>query len=583
MARSEAAEAAANLPGILFGLAAEAPDRKLYGYHRDGGWRSMGRGEAAQAVANLAHALRRRGVAPGDRVLLVSENRPEFCLAENAIMVAGGVTVPTYVTNLVGDHAHVIGDSGARAAIVSTRALARRVAEAAGDGGLDLLVCMEGRPEHAAGAAWDELAAEGTDLAMTVAEAAEIPAGRLACLIYTSGTGGKPKGVMLPHRALLANCKSVRTLINGLRLPDGSKYLSFLPLSHSYEHTVGGFLMPSCGMQVIFARGADKLVADFAEHAPEIITAVPRLFEVIRERIVAQVEKDGGLRKTLFGRALALGLRKLDGPPLGLLDRAQDAVLDRLVRDKIRGRFGGRIAALVSGGARLDPELSGFFLALGLPVLQGYGQSEAGPVISVNTPWSNDRRTVGEPLPGVEVRIAPDGEILVRGDLLMDGYWNNPEATANTLRPADDEPPISAGGGGAPWLHTGDVGRLEQGRIFLTDRKKDFLKLKGGDMVAPSKVEGLLCGEPEVAQAVALGEGMAGVAALIVPAEGREPGLADAVARVNSKLSPVERIRRWQAVGEPFTVENGLATPTMKIKRRQVMERYRAEVEALAQ
>lgn len=578
MARSKSAEAAANLPGILFGLAAEAPERKLYGYHRDGAWRSMARGEAAQTVANLAHALRRRGVAPGDRVLLVSENRPEFCLAENAIMVAGGVTVPTYVTNLVSDHAHVIGDSGARAAIVSTRALARRVAEAAGEAGLDLLVCMEGAPEHPAGVAWGELVAEQADLATTIAEAAEIPAGRLACLIYTSGTGGQPKGVMLPHRALLANCTSVRTLINELNLPDGSKYLSFLPLSHSYEHTVGGFLVPSCGLQVIFARGADKLVADFAEHAPEIITAVPRLFEVIRERVVAQVEKDGGLKKALFERALALGLRKLDGPPLGLLERAQDVVLDRLVRDKIRGRFGGRIAALVSGGARLDPELSGFFLALGLPVLQGYGQSEAGPVISVNTPWSNDRRTVGEPLPGVEVRIAPDGEILVRGELLMDGYWNNPVATAATLRPADDEPTHAT-----PWLHTGDVGRIEGGRILLTDRKKDFLKLKGGDMVAPSKVESLLCGEPEVAQAVALGEGMAGIAALIVAAEGREHGLSEAVARVNGKLSPVERIRRWKALPEPFSVENGLLTPTMKVKRRQVVERYRAEVAALAQ
>lgn len=578
MARSTAAEAAGNLPGILFGLAAEAPDLKLYGYHRDGAWRSMSRGEAAQAVADLAQGLRRRGVAPGDRVLLVSENRPEFCIAENAIMVVGGVTVPTYVTNLVSDDAHVIGDSGARVAIVSTLALARRVAEAAGEGGLDLLVCVEGKPDHPKGAAWDEVAAERADLAMTIAEAAAIPAGRLACLIYTSGTGGKPKGVMLPHRALLANCRSVRTLIHALNLADGSKYLSFLPLSHSYEHTVGGFLIPSCGMQVIFARGADKLVADFAEHAPEIITAVPRLFEVIRERIVVQVEKDGGLKKALFERALALGLRKLDGPPLGLLDRAQDAVLDRLVRDKIRGRFGGRIAALVSGGARLDPELSGFFLALGLPVLQGYGQSEAGPVISVNTPWNNDRRTVGEPLPGVEVRIAPDGEILVRGDLLMDGYWNNAEATAATLRPADDEPKD-----GAAWLHTGDVGRIEQGRIVITDRKKDFLKLKGGDMVAPSKVESLLSGEPEIAQCIALGEGMAGVAALIVPAEGREAAVAEAVARVNAKLSPIERIRRWKALGEPFSVENGTLTPTMKIKRRQVMERYRAEVEALAQ
>jgi long-chain acyl-CoA synthetase len=298
---------------------------------------------------------------------------------------------------------------------------------------------------------------------------------------------------------------------------------------------------------------------------------VPRLFEVLRGRITAQVEKDGGLKKTLFEKALALGLRKLDGPPLGLFERVQDAVLDRLVRDKIRGRFGGGVKALVSGGARLDPELSAFFLALGLPVIQGYGQSEAGPVISVNLPWDNERRSVGYPLPGVKLRIAEDGEILVHGDLVMDGYWNNPEASAAALREE----------GGETWLHTGDVGRLESGRLVITDRKRDFIKLLGGDMVAPSKLEALLVGEPEIAQAVAAGEGMAGVVALLVAAEGQAEGLAAAVARVNAKLSPVERIRRWALIAEPFTVENGLLTPTMKVKRRMVLDRYREAVQTL--
>lgn len=565
-----------SLPGMMLGLAREWPDRPMLTAWRGNGWETLSWGQFAMQVAAVASWLRAQGVMPGDRVLLVSENRPEFLITDVAVMTIGAITVPTYVTNTVLDHAHVLGDSGARVAVVSTAALARVVAEASGHtGGLDVLVCMEpGAVEPQGGrlAEWATLEAMPADVVTIMAEADVIPDGRLACLIYTSGTGGAPRGVMLPHRALLANREGVRPLIERLGVA-GERYLSFLPMSHSYEHTVGGFLLPSFGMEVVYSRGADRLGAEMAEFKPAVITAVPRLFEVLRARITAQVEKDGGLKQKLFDRVLALGLRKLDGPPLGLLERVQDAVLDRLVRDKIRGRFGGQVKALVSGSARLDPELSGFFLALGLPLIQGYGQSEAGPVISVNLPWDNNRRSVGPALPGVRVRIAADGEILVAGGLVMDGYWNNAEATAAALRPPEGE--------AEPWLHTGDVGLLEEGRLIITDRKRDFIKLMGGDMVAPSKLEALLVGEPEIAQAVAAGEGMAGVVALLVAAEGQAESLAAAVARVNAKLSPVERIRRWQAVPEPFTVENGMLTPTMKVKRRLVLERYAGVVGAL--
>ena len=561
---------------MMLGLAAARPDRTLFHFWHDGGWARMSWGQFALRVAACAKGLRASGIGPGDRVLLVSENRPEFLIADVAIMAIGAVTVPTYVTNTVTDHAHILRDSGARAAIVSTDTLGERVLEGAAQAaGLDLLVCMEMPPAAPPGTAtttFAALEADPGDLAMLMAEVEQIPPGRLACLIYTSGTGGSPKGVMLPHRAMLANREGVRPLIERLHV-EGEKYLSFLPMSHSYEHTVGGFLLPSFGMEVVYSRGADKLAAEMAEHSPSILTAVPRLFEVLRGRITAQVEKDGGLKQKLFERALGLGLRKLDGPPLGLLEKLQDAVLDRLVRDKIRARFGGGVKALVSGGARLDPELSGFFLALGLPVIQGYGQSEAGPVISVNLPWDNDRRSVGYPLPGVLLRIAEDGEILVRGDLVMDGYWNNAEASAAALRQDEGEEAV--------WLHTGDVGRLDSGRLVITDRKRDFIKLLGGDMVAPSKLEALLVGEPEIAQAVAAGEGMAGVVALLVATEGQAESLAAAVARVNAKLSPIERIRRWAPVPEAFTVENGLLTPTMKVKRRMVLDRYRDTVQAL--
>jgi long-chain acyl-CoA synthetase len=548
---------------------------------RDGGWASVTWGEFALRVAKVAAGLRRSGIMPGDRVLLVSESRPEWNIADCALMAIGAVTVPTYTTNTPGDHGHILGDSGARTAIVSNAALAERVlAGAAQADGLDLLVCMEPPPPPVLPgtrtAEWSELEATQGDLPLLMAEVEQIPAGRLACLIYTSGTGGRPKGVMLPHRAMLANRAGLAAVLERVDL-DGTPYLSFLPLSHSYEHTVGCFLLPSMGMEVVYSRGAERLAAELQEVRPTIVTAVPRLFEVLRTKMLAQVEKEGGLKRRLFERALALGLRKMDGPPLSLLERAQDLVLDRLVRGKVRARFGGRLFALVSGGARLDPDLSGFFLALGLPVMQGYGQSEAGPVVSVNLPWDNRRDTVGRPLPGVEARAAEDGELLVRGGLVMDGYWNNPEATAAALVP-------SAAGGegdGPPWLHTGDVGRIAEGRITITDRKRDFIKTLGGDMVSPAKIEGLLMAEPEIAQAVAAGEGQPAIVAILVPAEGMEKRLGEAVARVNARLSSIERIRRWMPVASPFSVDNGLLTPTMKVRRRAVLERYRGEVAAL--
>jgi long-chain acyl-CoA synthetase len=440
--------------------------------------------------------------------------------------------------------------------------------------GLDLLVCCEDPPAAAglAGHAWTEALATQADPAALAAEAEQASTEAIACLIYTSGTGGLPKGVMLPHRALLANRDGVAPLAERLQL-SGKCYLSFLPLSHSYEHTVGGFLLPSLGLEVVYSRGADRLSAELAEIQPAVITAVPRLFEVLRGRILAGLEKETPFKRKLFDRAVALGLRRMDGPPLGIFERIQDAVLDKLVRDKTRARFGGKLQAMVSGGARLDPDLSGFFMALGLPVLQGYGQTEAGPVVSVNLPWDNHRTTVGPPLKGVSLRIAEDGEVLVQGALVMTGYWGNPDATAAALKPIEAAP--------GDWLHTGDVGVLEAGRLRITDRKRDFIKTLGGDMVSPAKIESLLMSEPEIHQALVAGEGKPALVALIVPAEGMAEKIADAVRRVNGKLPTIERVRHFAAT-EPFTIENGLLTPTMKVKRRMAIEERKGEIETLS-
>ncbi|MBI0435724.1 long-chain fatty acid--CoA ligase [Roseomonas sp. KE0001] len=549
-----------SIPALLLNQARRWPDRPMLRYWRDGGWRRMRWAEFALQVAAVAAGLRSHGVAPGDRVLLLAENRPEFLIADTALMAIGAVTVPAYTTGTVADHGHILRDAGARCAIVSTARLAASLREAAGAGGLDLMVTMEPVEEAVD---WSDLAAAGGDLAMLAAEVDHIPDGRLACLMYTSGTGGPPKGVMLPHRAMLANRRGIESFIRRLNLPEDGCYLSFLPLSHAYEHTVG-YLLCSFGIELVFSRGAERLAAELTEIRPHIVTAVPRLFEVLRARILAAAEKQPPRQRMLFEAALRLGLRRLDGPALGLWERLQDAVLDRLVRRRIRGRFGGRMMALVSGGARLDPGLSGFFLALGLPVLQGYGQTEAGPVVSVNLPWDNDRHSVGRPLPGVTLRIAEDGEVLVQGPLVMDGYWGNAQATAQALRPDTPE--------GPPWLHTGDTGRLEGGRLYITDRKRDFIKTAGGEMISPARIESLLMAEPEIQHAVVAGEGRPGIVALIVPAEKvPEKAVEQAVGRVNRRLGGPERIRRFATV-EPFRVEDGLLTPTMKIKRRAVLQ-----------
>jgi long-chain acyl-CoA synthetase len=540
-----------NLAAMMFDRARTWPGKPMLRAFRDGAWHAIDWTQYAGMTASLARALRAAGVAAGDRVVICADNRPEYPMAEVALMAIRAVPVPVYTTNTIDDHAHILRDCGARAVIVGSAAMAERFAEAAARAsGLDLVVTMDGpdwRAMTAAQAPPDDIAAE----------AEQIPPGALACLIYTSGTGGAPKGVMLPHRAILSNCAGAFELVRPLRLKDET-YLSYLPLSHSYEHTVGQFFLLSIGTEIAYARGVEHLAADMLTVRPTILTAVPRVLEVIRARVLAQVERQTPFKRRLFERALAIGLRRLDRAPLSILDRLLDPILDRLVRAKVRARFGGRLIAAMSGGARLEPDVGRFFLALGIRIMQGYGQTEAGPVISANPPEAIRIETVGPPLRGVTLRLAEDGEILVRGDLVMDGYWGRPDDTAATIVDG--------------WLHTGDVGALDpDGYLRITDRKKDMIVLSGGDNVSPAKIEGMLMAEPEIAQAVVAGDGRAGLTALLVPAEGFDDvAVALAVTRANHRLSVTERVRK-HAIVAPFTVENGLLTPTQKIRRLMVL------------
>jgi len=586
-----------NLVAMFFARAREKGDAPFLWAKRDGAWRSTSWREAASDVARLAAALKRLGLQPGDRVMLVSENRPEWLTSDLAIMAAGCITVPAYTTNTERDHQHILDDSGARAVIVSTAKLAKPLLPAAiRANACEHVIAIERLPAGQSGAVAfhqrDALIAAETADAESCAAEANFTRDDLACVIYTSGTGGAPRGVMQHHGAILHNIEACTALISEDFGWGDEIFLSFLPASHAYEHT-GGQLFPiGLGAQIYYAEGLEKLATNIEEVRPTIMVVVPRLFEVLRQRILKAVEKEGRLKNFLLNRALSIGARSYAGHARPW-DAPMDFVLSRTVRPKIAARFGGRIKALVSGGAPLNPEVGIFFHALGLTLLQGYGQTEAAPVISCNRPKVGLRMdTVGPPLMNTEVKIAEDGEILVRGELVMKGYWCN-EAETKRVIDADG------------WLHTGDVGHIdEKGRIVITDRKKDIIVLDKGDNVSPQKVEGMLTLQPEIFQAMVVGDKRPYIVGLIVPdpewtaewcaANSRtchfdelktDPdyvrALSAAVDRVNADLSVIEKVRRFIAADEPFTVENEQLTPSIKIRRHVIRTIYGERLDAL--
>jgi long-chain acyl-CoA synthetase len=582
----------------LFERAAkQGADRPFLWAKRDGVYRPWSWQRVEQEVRALSRALRAQGLTPGDRVLLVAENRPEWAIADLAIMAAGCVTVPAYTTNTTTDHSYLLEHSGARAVVVSNAGLAKRIVPAiAGACAVELVIAIEPLAEadqlHATVLTWTEALALGArQAAMDADPARALAHDDVACLIYTSGTGGNPKGVMLSHGNLLANVAGARTVLEKIGL-DQEIFLSFLPLSHAYEHTAGQFLPIAVGGEIYYAEGTESLTSNLLEVRPTIMTCVPRLYEVMRQRILSALSRRDGLKSRLFAKAVELGTRKIEQPgSLGVLDRVLDRALDRLVRSQVKARFGGRIKALVSGGAPLNYDVGAFFTALGLPVFQGYGLTECSPVISVNLPDKVRLRTVGPALPGTEVKIADDGEILVRGSSVMQGYWRDEAATAEALRDG--------------WLCTGDIGLIDDaGYIQITDRKRDLIVLSGGDNCAPQRVEGILALEPELAQVMVYGDSRPHLVALIVPdaefARGyaRQHGLApdlaslvldkgfhqavgEAVTRANQKLSVIERVRHFRLLAEPFSIENGLMTPTLKLKRSRICSQYRDLIEGL--
>jgi long-chain acyl-CoA synthetase len=602
----------------LFAEAVRRHDRAdAFRTKRHGTWSATSHREASQAVRELALGLAALGVEVGDRVAILSENRLEWALADYAILAAGAVNVPIYGTLTPPQVEFLLVDSGARVAFVSNEAhravLASMRPRLRPD--LELVVFDDtggarpdagGSPADAGGGtrsfeALRELGrTEGArDPAAFERRRDAVSAETVASIIYTSGTTGRPKGVMLTHGNIVSNVVSVRSI---LPIANSDTCLSFLPLCHIFERMAGHYTMMDAGATIAYAESVDSVPENLLEVKPTVLVSVPRLYEKMHTRVLDAVRQSPPLRRKLFHWAVGIGRQRsecvLARRPVPAWLALRFRIASRLVFDKLKVRLGGRIRFMVSGGAPLSRDVALFFHAAGLVILEGYGLTETSPVISVNRLDALRLGTVGQPIPGVEVRIAPDGEILVRGPGVMTGYYQAPEATGEAL--ADG------------WFHTGDIGLLDpDGFLTITDRKKDLIVTAGGKNVAPQPIEGKLKQDPFITEAVVFGDRRPYCVALLAPdwarvaawardegivtaggnappdpaALGREPRvrqfLMERVARVNAGLAPFETIKAIGLIERDLSVADGDLTPTLKVKRRELATRFESLIESL--
>ena len=537
-------------------------------------WIPLTWNETSLKVKEFAGGLRSLGVKPGDKIVIVSENRPEWIIADLAINLIGAITVPAYTTNTEDDHHYILEHSDAKAVIASNNILANRVALATTRTNLcKILITLENysgfEPDNLKIIKFEEVGDFGKNNIETALDHFEdIQPDDVSCIIYTSGTGGRPKGVMLTHKNIFSNLQGAEDLLEIIGKKD-NKYLSLIPLSHSYEHTAGLYLQIDLGSQIYFCEGPEKFSQNLNEVSPTLTTAVPRIFEVIHDRIKIQMKNQNPIIKFIFNRAVKVGIKR-HHHGLNLLENIEYRSYTSLIRKKINKQLGGNLRAFVSGGAALNPEIGDFFIGLGVKILQGYGQTEASPLISANRPEKIRIETVGPAVKGVEAKLTEEGELIVKGDCVMKGYWKDEKATSETIIDG--------------WLHTGDIATIaEDGFITITGRKKELIVNSGGDNIAPARPEAALTFQETIFQSMVIGDRRPYLVAVIVPEVEKTKSLGEKeineiisseVKKANEGLSSIEKIRKFVIAKEPFSTENGLLTPTMKVKRHKVFEIY---------
>ena len=535
-----------------------------------------------KAINNLANYLKSIGIKNDARVLLVSENRPEWQISDIAIMAADGVTVPAYITITSQDYEYIINHSESMVVIVSSQSLFEKVANAINKLKKTIhVIIIDDFDTEASDFIklhnWADIQKEVNKEAIDLIELESKRKVRtdLSCIIYTSGTSGSPKGVMLSHGSILHNCEGAYKILKpALEHIEDVLFLSWLPLSHSYEHTLQFYNLYS-GNQIYYAEGIDKLLQNLAEVKPHLMSAVPRFYENLLQKISSQMSKESKIKQKFFYDTIALGREHYENGKLPIYKSIYNKILSKLVRKKIGNRFGGRLVGLISGGAALNYEVGISLYSLGIPIYQGYGQTESAPVISVNYPGNNKINTVGPLLPNTKVKISDDGEILVIGENVMNGYFRDKNATDAAF---DGE-----------WLKTGDVGEFDNDNyLLITDRMKDIIVNSGGDNISPTKIESLLIMEEGISQAMVFGDGEKYLVAIIVTdmdindnKEKTKAIIDTSIEKVNGSLSAIEKIKNYVLIDEEFTIDNEMMTPSMKVRRFKVIEKYKKELDNL--
>ena len=534
--------------------------------------------ETQKNILKLSRIIK-ENIKEGDRCLLVSENRPEWFISDMAIMLSGGITVPAYTTYTEEDYKYLIEDCEPSLLIVSNNEMLKKLSNTINEKEFIKKVITLDELNKVI----DNLHIIDEEkyldfniiLKNNLLKEDKIKNDKLkrtspACIIYTSGTGGNPKGVILSHGGILNNlvgaCEIMKPLFNSRPV-----FLTWLPLSHSYEHCVQ-FAQIAVGAKVFYAEKIEKLLENISEVKPTIMTAVPRFYQNLYNKININLKKQTGFKAKLINATLRLGKKKLLNQKMTFSEKLLNFIVEILVRKKIKKQFGGNLKAFVSGGGALDKEIGEFLNSVGLPTLQGYGLTETSPVVSCNPIHKIKVETVGPPFRGNQVKIANDGEILVKGENVMLGYWNKKEETEKVI--------ING------WLHTGDIGEIdpEDGYLKITDRKKDIIVSAGGDNISPAKIENMITNEPEIDQCMVYGDKKNYLVALVVPSKDflhEKEKINNVIEKINKKLTLLEKIKKIQLIDENFSIENGLMTPTMKVKRKKVTEKYKNQLEEL--
>jgi len=519
--------------------------------------------DTLRSVNKIYQFINSQNLHKEERVLLVSENRPEWMTADIAIMSNQLIAVPNYITYTSRDFEHILNDSKPKGLIVSNKNLLDTVLIASKKINFELqfIICFDRFDNSNIPnlSFYDDLI---EDTSIKPNKYLSIQRKDPASIIYTSGTQGLPKGVVLSHGGILSNCEGAYELLQTLKGPDLT-FLTWLPLSHSYEHVVQ-FVTLMMEAKVFYNKSIETLLPTIKIAKPHIMTAVPRFYNNLFAKMQINLKTQSQFKQNLFNQAILLGTKKLHQQKLSITEKIFDFLMDKLVRKKVLNNFGGRLKAFVSGGGPLDSRVGEALNALGLKTLQGYGLTETSPVVSCNPLHKVKVETVGPIFPGVEVKLAEDGEILVKGENLMLGYWNNQEATNKTIIDG--------------WLYTGDIGEFdEEGYLKITDRKKDIIISLGGDNIAPSKLENLLTLSSDIEQACVFGEQKNYIAAIIIlsaDSKATKEQIDLYIEKMNTDLSQPEKIKRYHIIDEPFTIENNLMTPTMKVRRHEVEKKY---------